>query len=25
VVVPVRIEFGGQDLGTFREAIVNIS
>ena len=25
VVVPVRIEFGGQDLGTFREAIVNVS
>ncbi|MBT7297881.1 MAG: MBL fold metallo-hydrolase [Victivallales bacterium] len=24
VVVPVRIEFGGQDLGTFREAIVNV-
>jgi hypothetical protein len=25
VVVPIRIEFGGQDLGSFREAIVVVS
>ena len=24
VVIPIRIEFGGQDLGTFREAVVNV-